>query len=203
MRTFITTFCVGALISTGVACLSSSDAGRQADNIEDKSPRVERNDAVIDRAGRPEINVFIVRAPEPQLAHNQQDAHALPAEAKAAFKGLLQAGIAFWDALDGESHWGAEGGAALAEAMVRDYLVVDTSKICGVDDDTYFEIERAPIGENTTCGGRTPNGDAIDALLTLLIGGSASEIAYGDAVDAPAKRAGDAFPYLQAPHEDE
>ena len=77
-------------------------------------------------------------------------------------------------------------------------MVVDVSKPYA--EDSYFEIERALLkgASHETCGGRSPNDDIADTLLTMLINaGNGPRIS--DGVDGQAVRASRAFPYLAPP----
>jgi hypothetical protein len=77
-------------------------------------------------------------------------------------------------------------------------MVVDVSK--PYVEDSYLEIERALLkgASHETCGGRSPNDDIGDTLLTMLINaGNGPRIS--DGVDGQAVRASRAFPYLAPP----
>ncbi len=110
----------------------------------------------------------------------------------------------------------------LRDLLLDDYLLVDTTKRCGVDAATFLEIELAHIQgrkadadgqRHQTCGGRTPNADVVDALLTLTINGPSrvppgapfygpsqpDHPHRGDGVDAPSEPATDPFPFLAQP----
>ena len=159
------------------------------------------NGARIDRVGRPEITNMTIRAPQFKVAYNRADTFALGDQEKALFQKLIGAGVKFWDGLDGGDHWTDQALTGLTAVLVNDYLVVDTGKPCSVNDRSYLDIERAALGEHSSCGGRTPNADVIDTMISVYIGGAgADRDSHGDGVDAPSRAAGDEFPYLPAPH---
>ena len=86
----------------------------------------------------------------------------------------------------------------LTKLLLADFMVVDVSK--PYVEDSYLEIERALLkgASHVTCGGRSPNDDIGDTLLTMLINaGNGPRIS--DGVDGQAVRASRAFPYLAPP----
>jgi len=158
---------------------------------------VERNPNVIDRMGRPEVTNFIMRVPEAKVVYNKADSFALTEQELGLARQLFAAGTAFWDGLDGEANWSEAEMANHIAMLEQDYLIVDTSIACDVDDETYLDIE---LGK-ASCGGRTPNADVIDRTMTWLIGGHDSLASFGDGVDQVANPAGNRFPYLSEPNE--
>jgi hypothetical protein len=91
----------------------------------------------------------------------------------------------------------------LIDMLMTDHLIVDVTKPCTVDSESYLEIEMAAYrGEaHETCGGRTPNADVIDTTLTLMINGpDRPEPLRGDGVNEPDSPATDTFPYFAPPH---
>jgi hypothetical protein len=175
-----------ALIAVSSEVVVRSDAG---------------NGQRIDRAGRPEITNMTIRKSKFKMAYNQADTFALEPTQNELFQKLIGAGVKFWDGLDGSEQWTPDALKALTGVLVNDYLVVDTGKVCSVNDRTYLDIERAAAGQSPSCGGRTPNADIIDTMVSVYTGGvGAGRDDQGDGVDNPSRAASDAFPYLPAPH---
>ncbi len=87
----------------------------------------------------------------------------------------------------------------LAEILLNDFLVVDVAK--PFSKNTYFDIEYSLLNGGTykTCGGRVPNDDIINLLMTMLINGGKSPM-ITDGVDQPTKWATESFPYLASPN---
>jgi len=111
------------------------------------------------------------------------------------------ASIAFWDQVDGVTHWplSAEGAHPPTELLLADFLVVDTSK--GFSENSNFEIERAILEgrAHETCGGRSLNEDVMDVLYTLYVnGGKGPRIR--DGVDQATAPASQTLPYLAPPN---
>ena len=93
-------------------------------------------------------------------------------------------------ALDDKTDWPLDGQGAhpLTELLLADFMVVDVSKPYA--EDSYFEIERALLNgaSHQTCGGRSPNDDAGDTIVTMLVNaGNGARIS--DGVDQQAVRA--------------
>jgi hypothetical protein len=112
----------------------------------------------------------------------------------------MNANLGFWDSLDQKTDWppDADGAHPLTKLLLADFMVVDVSK--PYVEDSYLEIERALLkgASHETCGGRSPNDDIGDTLLTMLINaGNGPRIS--DGVDGQAVRASRAFPYLAPP----
>jgi len=114
-----------------------------------------------------------------------------------------------FDELDESADWSSPH--ALASVFLTDALLVDTGKASctesPVDCPSYLDLETAAVGANATFGGRPPNDDAADAMLTLLVEGSGkyhagcaadrSLCAVRDGVGpSAARRATNVFPYL-------
>ncbi len=132
--------------------------------------------------------------------YNQEDAFNLgPAYAR-AYRARMDAGLSFWDNLDGKTDWpiDANGAHPLTEFFLADFMMVDVSKPFA--EDSYFEIERMLLkGEpHLTCGGRWLNDDAVDTLLTFYVnGGNGPRVS--DGVDQATVPASYSFPYLARP----
>jgi Domain of unknown function (DUF4331) len=132
--------------------------------------------------------------------YNQEDAFNLGPTYVGAYHARLNANLRFWDDLDQKTDWppDANGAHPLSELLLADFTVVDVSKPYA--EDSYFEIERTLLkGEaHETCGGRSPNDDVADTILTLLINaGNGAWI--NDGVDQQAVPAAQVFPYLAPP----
>ena len=163
----------------------------------------------LERFGRPEIKNFLLlpkdfdtvnRDIEMRDVYNQEDAFKLGPAYGSAYRARMNANLAFWDSLDGNTDWppDAQGSHPLTEFLLADFMVVDVSKPYA--EDTYFEIERMLLkgAPHQTCGGRSLNDDAIDTFLTVLVNaGNGPRISDGvDEATVPASRT---FPYLAPP----
>jgi len=201
MKRLIATWLASAAVFSA-ACASEAPDAQDANLTSGrKQTQVERNPNVIDRMGRPEVTNFIMRVPEAKVVYNRADSFALTEAELGQARALFAAGIAFWDGLDGEKNWGDDRLANYVAMLEQDYLIVDTSKPCSVNDETYLDIEGASGQAAPSCGGRTPNADVIDTTMTWLIGGPESAVAFGDGVNRVAKPATDKFPYLSEPND--
>ena len=132
--------------------------------------------------------------------YNQEDAFKLGPTYLSAYRARMNANLPFWDGLDQKIDWplDSHGAHPLTELLLADFMVVDVSKPYA--ENSYFEIERALLkgASHETCGGRSPNDDITDTLLTLLINaGNGPRIS--DGVDGQAVRATCVFPYLAPP----
>jgi hypothetical protein len=164
----------------------------------------------IERVGRPEMkNVMLVwkdydpvnRDMELRDIYNLEDTFHTSKDYRGAYRARLNANLAVFDSLDGQTDWplGADGAHPLTELLLADYLVVDVSK--PYVEDSFLEIERAVLQghAHATCGGRSLNEDTMDTLYSLLIAGTHGP-RISDGVDQPTAPAGDVFPYLAAPN---
>ena len=166
----------------------------------------------VDRAGHPLVSVLLV-PPSLQDQYNALSSFA-PSVPRALQEGLASR-LASFDTLrlgDGGPDpidWTVDGGTSpLFSVYLNDVLLVDTSLSCTLPDggfaSGYLEIEREIYlsgPTHSTCGGRTPNENVVDATLTLLItadrdGGPA--ITQG--VSGPSKWSRTTFPYLAEPN---
>jgi hypothetical protein len=167
----------------------------------------------IERVGRPEVKNLMLgpkqfdpvnRDLEIRDLYNMEDAFHLADGYGGAYRARLNANLAFWDGLDGNVDWPPDddGTHPLTELMLADYLVVDVAKPY-VERGSFLEIERAARrGErHETCGGRTLNDDAIDALFTLMVN-AGNGLAIRDGVERASRPAAETFPYLAPPNPD-
>jgi hypothetical protein len=167
----------------------------------------------IERVGRPEVKNLILgpkqfdpvnRDLEIRDLYNMEDAFHLADAYQGAFRARLNANLAFWDNLDGNTDWPNNGGDShpLTELVLADYLVVDVSKPY-VERGSFFEIESACRDgrPHSSCGGRAPNDDVMDTIFSLLINaGQGARIS--DGVDQATMPAVQTFPYLALPNSD-
>lgn len=134
---------------------------------------------------------------------NAEDAFRLQPYYLAAYRARLNANLARYDSLDGDTVWPVndQGEHPLTEFLLADFQVVDIAK--PFSENSYLEIDRAVLAgrKHTTCGGRPPNDDIVDTFLTLMIGGLDGP-RISDAVDQATRPAADTFPYLRAPNPD-
>jgi hypothetical protein len=167
----------------------------------------------IERVGRPEVKNLLLgpkqfdqvnRELEIRDLYNMEDAFHLGSSYGAAYRARLDANLAFWDGLDGVTHWPPLGSGAhpLTELVLADHLVVDPSKPYA-EQGTFLEIERAVMAgaEPRTCGGRALNDDVIDVLYGFWINAGEGP-AIRDGVDASSRPASTVFPYLSPPNPD-
>lgn len=163
-----------------------------------------------ERFGRPELENAILgmkqydrvnRDLEIRDLFNSEDVFALADTYASAYRARLNANLAFWDGLDGETGWplAYDGTHPLTELLLADFQIVDITRPYA--EDTFLEIERAALDgrEHTTCGGRSPNDASMPTLYTLLINaGKGPRIT--DGVTSATRPASHAFPYLVAPN---
>jgi hypothetical protein len=156
----------------------------------------------MDRLGRPEItNVSLVAgegAADLRDQYNLDQPFRVSKANQDAYRERLVKNIAYYDALDGKKAWIDTDRDLLANLLVDDFLLVDLAKPC--TGSTFLEIEKALVAHkpHQSCGGRLPDDDIMDVLFTLYIAGLNGE-RVRDGVDAPARPASSAFPYLQEP----
>ena len=164
----------------------------------------------IERLGRPEIKNFVLSNPtrdqqtqgiELRDLYNHEDAFALLREYRALYESRLDANLAFFDGLDGETNWplGPDGSHPLRDLLIGDYLVLDVAHAFSTKG--FLEIERAVVEgrSHLSAGGRWLDDDILDELLTLLVNRGRGE-RLGDGVDAPTKPASVHFPYIREPN---
>jgi hypothetical protein len=157
--------------------------------------------------GRPEIKNFVLASKqfdtvngdiEIRDLYNEEDAFDLRPDYLPAYQARFDANLAYYDRLDGAIAWAPdeEGRHPLTQLFLGDFLIVDLDK--GYSEDGCFEIETALLAgqDHRTCGGRTPNDDIVDTILTLMVAGPEGE-RVTDYVDQATTPATDEFPYLQ------
>ena len=132
--------------------------------------------------------------------YNQENTFKLSPDYQATFRARFNANLAFWDKLDKQIDWqlNENGQHPLTELLMQDILVIDTAKPC--TEEGFLEIEKSLLNNSSyqTCGGRTPNHDTVDSLLTLYVNaGKGPRIK--DGADRPTKPATNSFPYLASP----
>jgi len=169
---------------------------------------VEKNKVRVDRIGRPEITNMTIRPgiPIPLIGredireqYNKVGTFEVQKSNKfKKFKKFIKDGITDWDGLDGKNNWNKKLKNLFVNLLVNDYLVVNTEKVCEFSKPSYLDIERG-IGNN--CGGRTPNDDIIDSIVSIYIAGPFAAIdTYGDGVSKTINNPKAEFPYFAEPH---
>jgi hypothetical protein len=164
----------------------------------------------LERVGRPEIkNVILAWKDYDPVNHdlelrdlyNLEDAFYLGKDYLGAYRARLNANLAVFDRLDGQTDWPIDetGAHPLTELLLADHLVVDVSKPDA--GDSFLEIERAMLQgrPHATCGGRSPNDDVMDTLYTLLVNAGRGP-RIGDGVDRATAPATRTIPYLAPPN---
>ena len=163
----------------------------------------------LERVGRPEIKNITMgmkdfdtvnRDLDVRDLYNAEDAFHLGHGYLGAYRARLNANLAFWDSLDGETAWPPDGDGThpLTELLLQDFLIVDASK--PYTEQSYFDIEKAMLQGRTpaSCGGRSLNDNFIDTMYTILINGEAGPRIH-QGVDRAAVAAAEVFPYLAPP----
>jgi hypothetical protein len=164
----------------------------------------------IERLGRPEIKNVIIANPmrdprargvELRDLYNREDAFALSPVYRPLYESRLDANLAFFDGLDGQTAWpvGPDGRHPLRDMLMDDFLILDLARPFAPGG--FLEIERA-LAEHrpdATAGGRWLDDDILDDLLTWMVNGARGE-RFGDGVDAPTKPASLTFPYVREPN---
>jgi hypothetical protein len=162
----------------------------------------------IERVGRPEIkNVLMANATrdpkgvELRDLYNKEDAFSVSKEYRPLYESRINASLAFFDGLDGQTAWplGADGRHPLRDLLIRDYLILDLSRDFAPGN--FLEIERSLLTNrpHVSCGGRWLDDDILDEMLTLFVNGGKGE-RLGDGVDAPTKPGSLTFPYVREPN---
>jgi hypothetical protein len=164
----------------------------------------------IERLGRPEIKNFVLGNPmrdprskgvELRDLYNKEDAFALSKEYGFLYESRLDANLAFFDGLDGKTHWplATDGRHPLRDLLMGDFLILDLAH--GFAPGNFLGIERSLIENRAhkVGGGRWLDDDILDELLTLFVnGGQGARL--GDGVDVPTKPASLSFPYVREPN---
>lgn len=169
----------------------------------------------VDRAGRPLIAVLLI--PE-SLEDDYNAASTFDASLSRTLSDALTSRLhaldvtSLGDAGPDPVDWPIEGGAhPLLPMLATDVLLVDPTLPCvsldGSFAPTYLDIEREIFGSlfptpltHTTCGGRTPDDDVVDPMLTLLITRDREGGTVTQGVNGPTKQAPTTFPYLADPN---
>jgi Domain of unknown function (DUF4331) len=164
----------------------------------------------IERVGRPEIKNFVLANPmrdprtkgvELRDLYNKEDVFALSKEYRPLYESRVDAQLAFFDGLDGNTAWplGPDGRHPLRDLLIDDFLILDVAH--SFTPGAFLEIERALIDERPhgSAGGRWLDDDILDEMLTLYVNGGRGE-RLGDRVDGPSKPASLSFPYVREPN---
>jgi hypothetical protein len=189
------------LFAAAYGCHSSSDddSGATQDKLVGFAGSV-------DHAGVVESGtILLTTANNPLLdssldAYNQED----PFQVKSTvYRDAFAKNLLKFDKSDGKTDWTPEQSTKWLARIASNYQVIDTSLPCNYDDPhTYLEIERAQLTgkDHATCGGRTPNEDALDVTFNFLAGGPNASLtddgAMGDGIEQATKKSTDTFPYL-------
>ena len=164
----------------------------------------------IERVGRPEIKNVLMANPTRDLRargvelrdlYNREDAFAVSNEYRPLYESRLDANLAAFDTLDGNTAWplGTDGHHPLRGLLMDDFLILDLAHPFAARG--FLEIERSQTDKrpHNTAGGRWLDDDILDDLLTLIVNGGRGE-RLGDGVDAPTKPASQIFPYVREPN---
>jgi hypothetical protein len=164
----------------------------------------------IERLGRPEIKNFVLANPMRDLRakgvelrdlYNREDAFALSKEYRLLYESRLDANLAFFDGLDGETAWPLfpDGRHPLRDLLMGDFLVLDLAHPFAPGG--FLEIERSLLNgqSHKSSGGRWLDDDILDEMLTLFVNGGRGE-RFGDGVGAPTKPVSLSFPYVREPN---
>ena len=171
-------------------------AAQVASNIKDK-----RLPTIYDRIGKAEItNGLLGDSNKDELRdlYNSEKTFAVNEANLLRYKKRLMERIAQYDAIDNVEHWDNLSLNALADLMLKDYLILDLSKKCS--EPGFFEIERSLLTstQHKTCGGRKISDDIVDIMFTFYVNRNQGET-IGDDAHKPFKTATDIFPYLRKP----
>jgi hypothetical protein len=160
-----------------------------------------------ERVGRPEVKNMLLapkqldqvnRDLEIRDIYNMEDGFHLASSYLGAYRARLNANLAFWDGLDGETRWQPDGDGLhpLTDLFLADFLVVDLEKPYQ-ESGSFLEIELAHRAsrEHATCGGRALNDDVMDTFFTLIVNGGDGPV-IRDGVDQATRPGSPMFPYL-------
>lgn len=194
---------VGALLAT--AC--TEDEPGAEETIEEVDGVVPTLGARFDRIGRAELtNIALASPSTDKPLYNGEDSFAVSSSTQATFSAILTGTINRYDTFDMSDDLTDAQVSDLVGVLLDDQLRVDLSKPCNsIDGVSYLAIERGEfLGEEwTSCGGRTPNDDVIDHVLTLLTGGLNAKTQVKDNIGTWDKRTAEqkaTFPYLAEPY---
>jgi len=207
MKTLIQT--TAALLSFATlvtACVASEEATDEDETIDDVDGKgdgysVPELGVRFDRIGRPELTNITLASPSlNKQLYNGEDTFALSSN-RATYLAIATGTLNRYDTFDGVENMTDAQVAKLAEVLIDDQLRIDLSKPCSVDANNYLAIERGEfLGQPwTSCGGRTPNDDVIDHVLTLVTGGLGATTQVHDGIatwDDRTAAQKKAFPYL-------
>jgi Domain of unknown function (DUF4331) len=167
----------------------------------------------LERVGRPEVKNMLLapkefdqvnRDLEIRDIYNMENGFHLASSYLGAYRARLNANLAFWDGLDGETRWrpDAEGKHPLTDLFLADFLVVDVEKPYQ-ESGSFLEIELARRAgrAHETCGGRALNDDVMDTFFTLIVNGGDGPVVR-DGVDQATRPGSRTFPYLAPPNPD-
>lgn len=167
----------------------------------------------LERVGRPEVKNMLLAPKQFDLVnrdleirdiYNMEDAFHLASSYLGAYRARLNANLAFWDGLDGETRWQPDGDGKhpLTDLFLADFLVVDVEKQYQ-ESGSFLEIELAyrASREHETCGGRALNDDVMDTFFTLIVNGGDGPV-IRDGVDQATRPGSRMFPYLAPPNPD-
>ncbi len=159
---------------------------------------------LIDRAGRPLINLAVTNPFDTVTVNGQPEASATTRERYnkdksfpwTAWASTLAPTLALYDGLDGtcghalaSPTLGASRFAAMASLLAADVIIVDTSKQACVG---YLNVEKSALAgmSSPDCGGRKLDYDVVDGTFSLLIGSLATDTVAMTNTPLPT------FPYL-------
>ena len=161
----------------------------------------------LERVGRPEVKNMLLapkqfdqvnRDLEIRDIYNMEDGFHLASSYLGAYRARLNANLAFWDSLDGETRWQCDGDGKhpLTDLFLADFLVIDLEKPYQ-ESGSFLEIELAHRAsrEHETCGGRALNDDVMDTFFTLIVNGGDGPT-IRDGVDQATRPGSRTFPYL-------
>ena len=165
----------------------------------------------IDHAAMVEVSTVMLTADTLTLVldekldrFNQEDPFKIDGE---PYRHVFEKHFEHFDGYDRHVDWLPEQAEVwLSRVSSANYLVLDSSKPCAFGARTFLDVERGVFtGEpHETCGGRMPNDDALDTVMTWLVRGPSvsvdSEEAVSDGVSQATKLSTDTFPYLAAPN---
>jgi hypothetical protein len=160
----------------------------------------------IDWVGRPEhtnmrlTNLALTGAEDIRDLWNQQTPFAIASELRPIFLQRLLASLKNWDMRDNVEDWKPAALAANVNVFLDDFLLFDVAK--PITDTSHLEIEKSTINglPYQTGGGRTPDANAIDILVTWLVNRD-REFLHGGAA-GPTKPSTKIFPFFAAPNQE-
>ncbi|MYM22181.1 DUF4331 domain-containing protein [Duganella sp. FT135W] len=160
----------------------------------------------IDRMGRIEMTVFLIRDDKLKDLWNAEDSFRVDPEHEKLYRPELQSGLSrldnFEKTLDGSNVIDWTTPHPLMDLLLDDFLILNLERTATMDSQQagYLSVEKSLVlGQPVqSMGGRLPNEDVIKSMMTLLINGPRrDEPNRGVGVHAPAKPAVAEFPYVQ------